>query len=152
MPSRRRLRYRALQILFSWDARRHSGEHAVSLEDALDAYYDSLHSEQADKTPRDPFVERLVRAAVENVESIDRRITGHAERWKIERMPAVDRNILRLALYEMLAYPDTPPAVVINEALEIARRFSARDSVEFVNGILDAIRKSRGVPTSDWGG
>lgn len=76
------------------------------------------------------------------VGELDRRIREHAEHWRLERMAAVDRNLLRLALFELLHYPETPPAVVINEALEIARRFSDKDSVDFVNGVLDAIRTS----------
>jgi len=141
MPSRRRLRYRALQILFSWDARRHSEEHRVSIDDAFTAYYESLYSEESKVAiERDPFVERLVHAAVEAVESIDRRISVHAEHWRIERMPAVDRNILRLAVAEMLG-ERTPAPIVIDEALELARRFSSEDSVHFINGVLDAVRR-----------
>jgi len=79
---------------------------------------------------------------VAEVGELDRRIREHAEHWRLERMAAVDRNLLRLALFELLHYPETPPAVVINEALEIARRFSDKDSVDFVNGVLDAIRTS----------
>lgn len=141
MPSRRRLRYRALQILFSWDARRYTGGHRASIDDALNGYYESLYSEErSTEVERDPFVERLVRAAAENVDSIDRRISGHTERWKIERMPAVDRNILRLAVAEM-AEEQTPPPIVIDEALELARRYSGEDSVHFINGVLDAVRR-----------
>jgi transcription antitermination protein NusB len=97
------------------------------------------------------FARALFEGAVEKKEELDRQLRQHTQHWRLERMAAVDRNILRLALYEMLNYPETPPAVVINEALEIARRFSARDSVEFVNGILDAIRKSRSTPAPDPG-
>ena len=79
---------------------------------------------------------------MEEVSALDPLIAEHAEHWRLERMAAIDRNILRLALYEILHYPETPAAVAINEALEIARRFSGEESVEFVNGVLDAIRKS----------
>ena len=68
-------------------------------------------------------------------------IEGHAEHWRMERMAAVDRNLLRAAVAEFLAYPDTPRAVVINEALEIARKFSSPESVQFVNGVLDSVGK-----------
>ena len=78
--------------------------------------------------------------AVEHVEEIDERITRHAEHWRIERMPTVDRNILRLAVYEML-HSDTPAPVVIDEALELARRYSNEESVQFINGVLDAIHR-----------
>jgi N utilization substance protein B len=77
---------------------------------------------------------------VEELEEVDERIARHAEHWKIPRMPAVDRNILRLAVYEMLR-TDTPPAVIIDEALELARRFAGEESVHFVNGVLDAVRR-----------
>ncbi|MGH9778912.1 MAG: transcription antitermination factor NusB, partial [Candidatus Acidiferrales bacterium] len=72
----------------------------------------------------------------------DALIAAHSEHWKLERMAAIDRNLLRLAVHEMRTRADVPPAVVINEALEIARRFSSADSVEFINGVLDAIRKA----------
>ena len=82
----------------------------------------------------------LVAGAVERVEAIDERITRHAEHWRLGRMPAVDRNILRLAVFEML-HAGTPAPVVIDEALELARRFSSEESVQFINGVLDAIRR-----------
>jgi N utilization substance protein B len=77
---------------------------------------------------------------VEDLQEVDERIARHAEHWKMARMPAVDRNILRLAVYEMLR-TDTPPAVIIDEALELARRFAGEESVHFVNGVLDAVRR-----------
>lgn len=135
MPSRRRSRQRALQILYLWDARRQP------VEEASAAYYDTLYSEESRTKPQpDAFVDRLVAGAVEHVEELDRRITLHAEHWRIERMPSVDRNILRLAVYEMM-HSDTPAPVVIDEALELARRFSNEESVQFVNGVLDAVHR-----------
>jgi N utilization substance protein B len=132
MASRRRARQRALQILFSWDTRRRP------VDDAIGEYYDSLYAEEHPE--RDPFVTELVRGAVNHVTEIDERITRHAEHWRIDRMPAVDRNVLRLAVYEMV-HAGTPAAVTIDEALELARRFSNEESVQFVNGVLDAIRR-----------
>lgn len=132
MPSRRRSRQRALQILFQWDARRQP------VEEAINAYYDTLYSEE--QPERDPFVADLVRGTVANLAEVDARITRHAEHWRMERMPAVDRNILRLAVYEMTRM-GAPAAVAINEALELARRFSNEESVHFVNGVLDAIHR-----------
>jgi len=135
MPARRRSRQRALQILYSWDARRQP------VGEAIEAYFDTLYSEESRTKPEpDAFVDRLVTGAVEHVEELDRRITQHAVHWRIERMPSVDRNILRLAVYEML-YSDTPAAVVIDEALELARRYSNEESVQFVNGVLDAVHR-----------
>ena len=132
MPSRRRSRQRALQILFLWDARRQP------VDEAIDAYYDSLYSEEHPE--RDPFVADLVRGTVENVAEVDEQISRHAEHWRIERMPAVDRNVLRLAIFEMMAL-DTPPPVAIDEAIELARRFSGEESVQFINGVLDAAKR-----------
>ena len=132
MASRRRARQRALQILFIWDARKQP------VEEAMDAYYDALYSEE--KLERDPFVVDLVRGTVEHTAEIDGLITKHAEHWRMERMPAVDRNILRLAVYEMTR-GGTPAPVTIDEALELARKFSGEESVQFVNGVLDAIRR-----------
>jgi len=135
MPSRHRARERALQILFQWDARK------GSIDDAIGSFYETLYSEQSETRPApDEFVERLVRGVVENIADIDRRLTQHAEHWRIERMPAVDRNVLRLAIYEMMAL-DTPPAVAIDEAIELARRFSGEESVQFINGVLDAAKR-----------
>jgi N utilization substance protein B len=132
MASRRRARQRALQILFQWDARRQP------VEDVINAYYDALYSEE--KLERDDFVINLVRGTVEHVADVDAQITKHAEHWRIERMPAVDRNILRLAVYEM-GRAGTPAAVAIDEALELARKFSNEESVQFVNGVLDAVHR-----------
>jgi len=135
MPARRRSRQRALQILYLWDARRQP------VEEATAAYYDTLYSEESRVKPLpDPFVDELVTGAVAHIEEVDRRITQHAEHWRIERMPSVDRNILRLAVYEM-THSDTPAAVVIDEALELARRYSNEESVQFVNGVLDAVHR-----------
>ena len=132
MPSRRRSRQRALQILFLWDARRQP------VEEAIDAYYDTLYQEESPE--RDEFVAELVRGTVEHVAEVDEQISRHAEHWRLERMPTVDRNVLRLAVYEM-THCGTPVAVTIDEALELARKFSNEESVQFVNGVLDAVHR-----------
>ena len=137
MASRRRARQRALQILFSWDARHRP------VEDAIKEYYDALYAEE--RPERDPFVDELVRGTVEHVAKIDERISRNAEHWRIERMPGVDRNILRLAVYEM-THASTPAPVTIDEALELARKFSSEESVQFVNGVLDAVRRELSGP------
>ena len=132
MSSRSRSRQRALQILFLWDARRQP------VDDALDAYYDTLVSEE--HPGRDPFVSELVHGTIQHLGEVDERIRRHAEHWRMERMPAVDRNILRLAVYEM-THEATPAPVVIDEALELARKFSNQEAVQFVNGVLDAVHR-----------
>ena len=90
----------------------------------------------------DAFARSLFEGTVSEVDALDRTIAEHAKNWRTERMAAIDRNILRMALHEMLHHPETPGTVVINEALELARRFASEDSVEFVNGVLDGIWKS----------
>ena len=132
MPSRRRSRQRALQVLFLWDARRQP------VDDALDAYYDTLFSEE--QPGRDPFVSELVQGTIKHLAEVDDGISRHAEHWRMERMPAVDRNILRLSVFEM-THLGTPAAVAIDEALELARKFSNEESVQFVNGVLDAVHR-----------
>ena len=90
------------------------------------------------------FAEELFRVANDRLEEIDGLIGKHAEHWRMERMAAVDRNVLRGAVAEFLGYPKTPRAVVINEAIEIARRFSTPESVTFINGVLDSVGKEIG--------
>ena len=115
------------------------------------AYYDTLFAEEHPE--RDAFAVGLVEGAVAHVAEVDALITRHAEHWRMERMPAVDRNILRLAVYEM-THGGTPAAVTIDEALELARKFSGEESVQFVNGVLDAIHRSQlaGAPEAGAGG
>jgi N utilization substance protein B len=118
-------------MLFQWEVGGHAPEHVVST------------FLQAQKVEPDvaSFARTLFEGTVQEIERLDGLVREHSEHWRPERMAAVDRSILRVALYEMLHHPETPVAVVINEALEIARRFSGADSVQFVNGILDAVRK-----------
>jgi N utilization substance protein B len=85
------------------------------------------------------FAEDLFRAATDRSEEINQVIERHAQNWRMERMAAVDRNVIRAAVAEFLAYPETPKAVIINEALEIARKFSSPESVQFINGVLDSV-------------
>jgi N utilization substance protein B len=136
MPARHRSRQRALQVLYLLDQRKQLADEAIL------SFYETLGSEEDDpqRTPPDEFMETLVRGAAANADSIDQRITARSSNWRIERMPVVDRNILRLAIYEMDALR-TPPAVAIDEALELARQFSGDESVAFINGVLDAIHR-----------
>ncbi len=136
MPARHRSRQRALQVLFSCDLRQQP------VDEAIAAYYKTLDSEEEDPTPGQPdeFMETLVRGAAGQTAAIDQRIAAKSEHWRLDRMPAVDRNILRLAVYEM-SEVGTPAPVVIDEALELARKFSTDESVAFINGVLDAVRR-----------
>ena len=135
MSSRRTSRHRAVQVLYQCDMRSLDPEHAIS------AFYGGLYSEENQERPeRDAFMETLVHGAMRARAEIDERIAKYSERWRIERMPAVDRNVLRMAVFEMME-AQTPPAIVIDEAIELARRFSGEESVPFINGVLDSIRK-----------
>jgi N utilization substance protein B len=91
------------------------------------------------------FAEDLFRVANERLAEIDAAIQKHADNWRLERMAAVDRNVLRAGVAEFLGYPKTPKPVIINEALEIARKFSSPESVHFINGVLDSIAKDLSV-------
>ena len=128
MPARHRSRQRALQVLFLWDQRKQA------IDDAISSFYETLGSDEDQplRTARDEFME--------HAPDLDRRITAKSEHWRLERMPAVDRNILRLAVYEMSELK-TPAPVVIDEALELARQFSGDESVSFINGVLDAVHR-----------
>ena len=135
MPSRRRSRQRALQVLFLWDVSKQP------IEEAMAAFDEILYSdEDAVRPKRDEFLDELARGAVANMTEIDGLISRHASHWRIERMPTVDRNILRLAVHEMMSQA-TPAAVVIDEALELAKKFAGEESVQFVNGVLDAVHR-----------
>ncbi len=87
------------------------------------------------------FAEDLFGVATANIEQIDEMIAAHSKHWRIERMPAVDRNLLRMAVGEMIGFKSTPFPIVINEALEIGRRYSAPESINFLNGMLDTIAR-----------
>ena len=89
-----------------------------------------------------PYALELLRGISENQKAINQRITEHAKNWRLERMSVLDRNILRIAAYEMCLRDDVPPGVAINEAIELAKQYCADDSAPFINGILDAIRKA----------
>ncbi len=136
MPARHRSRQRALQVLFLWDLRKQS------IDEAIASFYDTLGSEEdaPQRTPPDDFMEALVRGTAAQSESIDQRIVVRSANWRLDRMPVVDRNILRLAVYEMDTLK-TPAAVAIDEALELARQFSGDESVSFINGVLDAVHR-----------
>lgn len=135
MTSRRQARTAALQILYFWQV---SG---APLATAVDAYF-AEHMPDAEETVR-AFAGELVQgAAAESVE-LDRLIAANAENWRLDRLALIDRQILRLAAWELRHHhADTPAAVVMNEALELARTFSGEESVPFVNGVLDSIRRT----------
>ncbi len=132
MGARRKARECALQMLFAADVAK------VNKSNLTRDFWNELSDFDADEATRD-FSNNLALGTLRNLKSIDNKIRTRAEHWRIERMAIVDRNILRLAVNEFL-YEDTPHTVVINEALEIARRFSTYEATQFINGILDAIK------------
>jgi len=134
--SRRRSREAALQILYQWEIGK------IDVKEAAQTFFD-LQWADPQPPPHDvrAFASSLALATVERLVEIDALIADTSERWRPERMPVVDRLVLRLAVCELLRDSDTPHPVVINEALELARTFSTEESVKFVNGMLDGIRK-----------
>ena len=135
IPSRHKSRHRAVQVLYQSDIRQ------IPIDEAIAAFYDTLYSEEnAEKPSRDGFMEELARGTKDKTPEIDGRIQRNSEHWRLERMPAVERNVLRLAIYELME-GKTPAPVVIDEALDLSRRFAGDESVSFVNGVLDSIRK-----------
>ena len=115
-------------------------------EQAIDTFF-AEHDVDAPPPVRD-FARRLVMGTVGEVEALDARIAQSSEHWRVERLAVIDRLILRLAAWELQHEPETPPAVVLNEALELARQYSTVDAVRFVNGVLDSIRRGIAGPDS----
>jgi transcription antitermination protein NusB len=132
MGTRRKSREMALQMLFQADMGKQDADHVRR------TFWGEHDGTGADVRG---FADDLFRVATDRGCEIDGLIERHAEHWRMERMAAVDRNLLRAAVAELLAYRETPRAVVINEALEIARKFSTPESVHFLNGVLDSIGK-----------
>jgi N utilization substance protein B len=130
MGSRRKSRELAMQMLFQGDLGKQKPEEVESL-------FWASRDDVDDETRG--FADDLHRLATRREDEVDAFIQKHAQNWRIERMPVVDRNLLRTAVAEMLGFPKTPAAVIINETLEIARRYAAPESLQFLNGVLDAI-------------
>ena len=155
MGKRREARERAVQFLFQYDL-----NPPEDLKHALDEFWENQRAaaiaderagahwgQPADLPPPTAedaetrlFADPLIRGVLEHREAIDEKIRANAKNWEFHRIAAVDRNVMRLAIYEMLFRQDIPPVVSINEAVDIAKKFSTQDSGKFVNGILDKIR------------
>ena len=120
-----------MQMLFQWD---------MSQQDPTKLEAKFWKGARAADTTR-AFANRLFEGTAREISALDELIVKHAENWRFERLAAIDRAILRLAMYELRA-TDTPPKVILNEAVDLAKKFSSEDSGAFVNGILDAFRKS----------
>ncbi len=165
MGQRREARERAVQFLFQHDL-----NPPENLEEALGHFWSSQRApaiagekaaatwgQKVDLPPPSSqelatriFADKLIHGVLEHLPGLDQKIQQHAQNWELNRMAVVDRNVLRLAIYEMLYREDIPPVVSINEAVDVAKRYSTEDSGKFVNGILDKIkgelsRPARGV-------
>ncbi len=131
---RRRAREYALQVLFQLDVTNNE-----FTDEVLKNFWKNIKEDDDVKE----FANDIVIGTRENIDSIDKIIKKTAEHWAINRIAVVDRNILRAATYELLYRSDIPPSVVMNEAIEISKKFSTEDSASFINGILDKIQKSK---------
>tara|TARA_B100000579_G_C22564918_1_gene726171 strand:+ start:402 stop:806 length:405 start_codon:yes stop_codon:yes gene_type:complete len=132
MGVRRDGREAAVQFLFSKD---------INNDISLDGY-DSFFSLCTAKERAKVFAKELLVGILQNKESIDEKIEAHVDNFQLNRLSAIDRNVLRLAIFEMMHCEDIPPAVCINEAIEISKRFGTEDSGSFVNGVLDKIKSN----------
>ena len=132
MGTRRKSRELAMQMLFQGDLGKQTPDEVRKL------FWASVTD--VDEETRG-FAEDLYRVATSRAVEIDALIEQHSQNWRLERMPVVDRNLLRSGIAEMLGFPKTPAAIVINESLEVARRYAAPESIHFLNGVLDAVAR-----------
>lgn len=137
--SRRKAREKALQAIFQIDLAR------TKVDNALASVF---QESQLSGTDRE-FVERIVKGATGHLAEIDARLQEYAAGWSLDRMPNVDRNIMRLALYELIYDREASINVIINEAVELARRYSTEESSAYINGVLDTASKSMGINGSN---
>lgn len=137
-PSRRQGREAALQLLYQVDLTGDAGDKA------FEAYWASWSGEDKDESTRE-FAEHLVRFVLTSGKRIDEAIDAAAKNWDLERFSRVDLNLLRLGVAELLGSPEVPPPVVINEAVEIAHRFSDEKAAAFINGVLDRVARDAGL-------
>jgi len=135
---RRRAREAALQMLYQAEVGR------TSPGDAILTYWGSRDGGEELAEEHREFANALVRGTSGRLDEIDALLRGRTQNWRMERMAVLDRLVLRLATYELIADPATPAKVVINEALELARAYSGEEAVAFVNGVLDGVRKELG--------
>ena len=136
MRKRTQAREYALQMLYQIDVTKESAAFSIA------TYWENQHKKPSAEVQE--FSETLVKGVLDKMEAIDKIITEYATNWQIQRMAIVDRNIIRMAAYELLYLDDIPPKVSINEAIDIAKKYGDKDSGKFVNGILDKINKESG--------
>ena len=134
MALRRKAREFALQMLYQWDQ---SGQKSAQVESL---FWKAARAEAATRK----FANQLFEGAAAQVAELDKIIKKHSKNWRLERLAVIDRNILRLGIYELRSGGDVPAKVVINEAIELAKKYSTEESAPFINGILDAVFKLQG--------
>ena len=130
----RQARDLAIQMLYQWEVGR------LTVPEVAESFWRIGDAEESIPDRARDRAAALVRGTVDEVGRIDRILEEASRNWRLDRMPVIDRLILRLGIYELLHDADTPPAVVIDEAIELARRFSTEEAVPFVNGVLDAVK------------
>jgi N utilization substance protein B len=145
---RRTAREMAVQMLYQSDLGGSPLPHIFSTFDVSEYLGGDLGRHKRRVEDAFEYAQTLVQGTVDHREEIDSMIRGQADNWRLERMPAVDRNILRLAIYEMLYERDTPKLVVVDEAIELAKKFGSEQSGRFVNGLLDGLLKQHTFPGS----
>ena len=141
MGTRRQARELALQFLYQYDSLKESSADSEDTEALLSSFWDESDVEIDDETKE--FSSVLIRGSCSNLSKIDDIITSYSEHWRLNRMSTIDRNILRIAIYELAYLSNIPPPVTINEAVELGKRFGTQESGSFINGILDKIREAK---------
>jgi N utilization substance protein B len=140
VSARTKSRKRALDVLFAADVRGESAEQALEAESLRAA----ARPERASSWP---YAREIVQGVIDHAEEVDRLLSTHSAAWPLDRMPAVDRGILRIAVWELRWNPDVPVGVAIDEAVELAKELSTDDSPRFVNGVLNGIAKDEPAPS-----
>lgn len=138
MTKRRISREIALKFLYQYDTLKETGSPDSTVPEILDDFWDS--EDEPLKGDEREFTLRLIKGACDNIDGIDSIINRFSEHWRLSRMPVIDRNIMRIAIYEIAYLRTIPPPVTINEAVELAKKYGSEESGSFVNGILDKVR------------
>ena len=141
MGTRRQARELALQFLYQFDSLKESSAESEDTEALLSTFWDETEIEIDDDTKE--FSSVIIRGSCSNLTNIDKVITSYSEHWRLNRMSTIDRNILRIAIYELAYLSNIPPPVTINEAVELGKRFGTEESGSFINGILDKVREAK---------
>ncbi|MBI2487450.1 MAG: transcription antitermination factor NusB [Deltaproteobacteria bacterium] len=138
MGKRRRARELTLQFLYQYDTLKESSPNSLILEEIIELFWTTKEIDLEDEVRR--FADSLIIGVCENMNGINGIINRYSKHWRLSRMSKIDRNILRMAIYELAYLMNIPPPVTINEAVELAKKYGTEESGAFVNGILDRIR------------